>query len=372
MLNLKELESAVEKTEGGADGEPPAQKPVQEDAWFPLAQDASSIMAEDLPELVQIVEGIVAERSKLVIGSGSKSFKTWLTMDMALSISHGVPFLGRKTERRRVLYLNLELKPLTFKRRLQAIAGAKGITVEPEWFLHLPLRGRMAGVSVDGFVGRIIRFVQHFKAGVVVADPVYKMNVEGDENSSHDQTVFFNHLDRITTEGEATLILNDHFSKGNQSEKDPLDAIRGSSAKGGDLDAAMVLRKHEVDGCFRVDLVHRELPPVDPFCIGWDYPLMKVRTDLDPLAMKKAKGGRHKSHDPKKLLAVIRDTSPEDPISFSAWAKDAGVPRGTLAEYAATMHTQGWIQTVGDGSSARQHITAKGLSILPPAGNGAP
>ncbi len=83
------------------------------------------------------------------------------------------------------------------------------------------------------------------------------------------------------TDLQCTAIFNDHSGKGNQSEKDPLDVIRGSSAKGGDLDAAMVLRKHDVDGCFRVDLVHRELAPVAPFCIGWNFPLMELRPDLN-------------------------------------------------------------------------------------------
>lgn len=87
-------------------------------------------------------------------------------------------------------------------------------------------------------------------------DPLFKLNIAGEENSTRDQTVFFLELDRLTTEAGCTAILNDHSGKGNQSEKDPLDVIRGSSAKGGDLDAAMVLRKHEVEHCFRVDMVH--------------------------------------------------------------------------------------------------------------------
>ena len=360
MIDLDKLATAV--ADEAEEAAPPSYR-VEDDPWFPAVQDAADIVGEALPPTVEIVEGVIAEQSKLLIGSGSKSFKTWLTMDMALSIAHGVPFLERATTRRRVLYVNLELKPATFKRRLQDIAKGKEITVERDWFRHLPLRGRMAGMTVDGLVTRIIRLAQHFQAGVVVADPVYKMNVEGEENSSLDQTLFFNQMDRITTEGRCTLILNDHFSKGNQSEKDPLDAIRGSSAKGGDIDAAMVLRKHEVDNCYRVDLVHRELPPVEPFCIGWEFPLMRLREDLSPEAMRKAKPGRRKGHDPIELLAAILDTTARHPISISAWAKCVGIPRVTLLEYLPDLHRQGLITTVGEGLSARQHITDKGRNL---------
>ena len=352
---------AVEWTEQ-PDLEP--EPPAESDPWFSLIEDAAVIVTKDLPPIVEIVEGIVPEQSKLGIGSGSKSFKTWVTMDMGLSIAHGIPFLGRRTTRRRVLYVNLELKAQTFDRRVQAIAKAKAITIDPIWFLHLPLRGKLAGADLHAVVSRLIRFALHLQAGVIIIDPTYKLNTEGLENDSRDQTLFYNEIDRITTEGSGTVILNDHSGKGNQSEKDPLDVFRGSSVKGGDLDAAMILRKHEVDGCFRVDMVHRELPPVEPFVIGWNCPLMELRTDLDPDAMKKAKAGRKKGHDPIKLLAKIADTSPSNPVSISEWARRTGIKRQNFDTYLPEMRCNGWIKTCGEGFAARQYITEKSQKAL--------
>ncbi len=334
--------------------------PFGSDPWLGLVEDAADILHLDLPPVTEIVEGLVAERSKLVIGSGSKSFKTWLTMHCALAIAHGTPFLGRATTRRRVLYCNLELKPQTFQRRIQAIAHALSITVDRDWLHHVPLRGQVANLSPGETLPRLGKLAEHVRAEVVVLDPLYKLNTQGDENSSRDQTLFFNQLDRLTTESGCTVILNDHFGKGNQSEKDPLDAIRGSSAKGGDVDAAMVLRKHQVDGCFRVDMVHRELPPVEPFCIGWDYPLMLLRDDLNPDEMKKPGGGRAKSHDPRALLTLIADTTEDHPISVCKWAELAGMKRETLRDYLPLLRSRGWIRTVGEGTNARQHITKDG------------
>jgi hypothetical protein len=275
------------------------------EAWSALVEDGADLQTRELPPLVQMVDGIVAEFSKLSIVSSAKCFKTWLSVNLGLAVAHGIPFLGRQTSRRRVLYVNLELKPVTFARRIQAIAKALELTVDPQWFFHLSLRGKLAGLTVHQIITRILALAKELEAAVIVVDPLFKLNVEGEENSSRDQTVFCNELDRLTTEGHCTAIFNDHTTKGSQSEKEPLDVIRGSSAKGGDLDAAMVLRKHEVNDCYRVDLVHRELPPVKPFVIGWNYPLMEVRPDLHPDAMKKAKGGRHKGHDPLTLLARL-------------------------------------------------------------------
>lgn len=353
---------ANEYWDKGLDAE--AKPQPDEEPWLPFAEDAADIVTEVLPPLVEVVEGIVAENAKLVIASSAKAFKTWLTMNMGLAIAHGIPFLGRKTTRKRVLYVNLELKPSTFKRRVQAIAKALGIAVGRSWFIHLSLRGRMAGVSVADLVTRIIRLAQHFKVEVVILDPVFKANTEGEENNTRDQTIFFNQLDRITTEGNATLILNDHSGKGNQSDKDPLDVIRGSSAKGGDVDAAMILRKHDTDACFRVDMVHRELPAVAPFTVGWKFPLMELRPDLNPEDMKKAQGGRKKAYQPEKLLAVIAATTAESPVSISAWAKAAQIPRQTLSEYLHDLRAKRWIETAGEGSQARQFITDAGRQAI--------
>jgi hypothetical protein len=261
-----------------------------------------------------------------------------------------------------VLYVNLELKPRTFARRLQAIAAELGITLDPRWFSHLSLRGRIADLTVHEIISRIIKVAAELGAQVIVVDPVFKLNTEGDENSSKDQTILFNELDRLTTEAGCTVILNDHAGKGNQSEKEPLDVIRGSSAKGGDLDAAMVLRKHEVEGCFRVDMVHRELAPVQPFVIGWEYPMMRLRTDLNADDMKKPGPGRDKDHDPAKLCARIITRTVNNPVSKSEWAEAVGIPRTTLTGYMPGMRKNGWIATAGEGSKARPYLTEKGVA----------
>jgi predicted transcriptional regulator len=336
---------------------PGATKP---DPWLALVEDGADMQARKLPPLVEIVAGIICEFSKLSIVSSAKCFKTWLTIYLAIAISHGREFLGRKTTRRKVLYVNLELKPETFTRRLQAIAKALDIAVDAQWFSHLSLRGKLAGLTVHEIITRIISVAETLGATVVVVDPLFKLNLEGEENSSRDQTVFCNELDRLTTEGHCTAIFNDHSGKGNQSEKEPLDVIRGSSAKGGDLDAAMVLRKHEVEGCYRVDLVHRELPPVEPFVIGWRYPLMELRPDLSPDDMKKVKAGRNKAHDPEKLVAAIMDATAENPVSISKWAKAAGIKRQTLQTYLPGLRAKDWISTAGEGNNARQFLTEKG------------
>ena len=44
--------------------------------WFGLIEDGAIIMGEELPPVVEIVNGLIVHQAKVVIGSGSKSYKT--------------------------------------------------------------------------------------------------------------------------------------------------------------------------------------------------------------------------------------------------------------------------------------------------------
>jgi phage/plasmid primase-like uncharacterized protein len=335
--------------------------------WSLLVREATDTMKETVPDPVELIAGLVTECSKCVIGGSSKSFKTWFSLDAAICLASGLPFLNRATNPIPVMYVNLELKERTLKKRIKTIVEAKqaaGFLVNLSNFRHVTLRGKLAGLSVHEVVNRLLKLVSSINAKALFLDPIYKLNTEGDENSSRDQTKLFNELDRITTEGRATLILNDHFSKGSQSDKDPLDAIRGSSAKGGDVDAAIIIRAHETQFSYTVDVIHRELPPVEPFVISWKYPLFSLDEALDPAALKQPRRGRQATFDPLAAIAAISDSSSSNPYSRNAWAKKAGINSSTLLNHLPSLRKKGWIFTVGEGTFAKHAISPKGLEIL--------
>jgi len=332
--------------------------------WELLIIDARDTVDKVLPEPIQVIEGLLPEQAKLVIGGSSKTYKTWFTQDMSLSVGCGADFIGRKCLQRKVLYVNLELKETSFERRIQTIIAAKGLKLDFNWFYHISLRGLIARLSPKELVDRIVSMTLKRKCRLVVIDPIYKANTQcKDENAAGETTVFFNELDRIVTEKGASLAFDDHFSKGNQAEKDPLDAIRGSGAKGGDVDAAIILRRHKEESSFSVDVVHRELAPVEPFVLTWQYPLFRVNGELDPEDMKRV-GGRPKSFTLKGLLTHISDRTATNPISVTEWAALAGTTRETLYGYMTEMRQKSLIMTVGEGTHAKQSITKEGRNLV--------
>jgi hypothetical protein len=335
-------------------------KTLQKSNWTSLVQEGTAVLAEDIPDPVEIVQFLITEQSKVVIGGGSKSYKTWLTLDLAVSLASGDCFMGRyQCKKCRVLYVNLELKDKTFKKRLQTICGKRN-RISPGDFHHITLRGKIRTISPASFVDKILEVARECKVDVVIIDPVYKLNTQGDENSAGDQTKLFNELDRITTETDCTLILNDHFGKGNHAEKDPLDAIRGSSAKGGDVDAAIILRPHEQKNSYRVDIVHRELAPVEPFVITWSFPFFGMDSDLDPERMKLPKPPRKKKHSERDILKVLLD----EPLSFREWARRSKISTGTMSDYAESFRKRRLIKTVEKNGRSLSSLTIEGEDFI--------
>ena len=57
----------------------------------------------------QILEGILHQGCKMILGGTSKSNKSWCLLDLALSVASGEPWWGRRCEKQPVVYINFEL-----------------------------------------------------------------------------------------------------------------------------------------------------------------------------------------------------------------------------------------------------------------------
>ena len=75
-----------------------------------------------------IIEGVLHQGSKAVLGGGSKTCKTWILLDLALSVATGTLWWKWPTKRGKVLYINFEIQPGFFKNRIDVLRKQKGIT----------------------------------------------------------------------------------------------------------------------------------------------------------------------------------------------------------------------------------------------------
>ena len=334
-------------------------EPEQDD--LPPMVDAAAFM--DTPQEMppELVAGVLHKGSKLALGGSSKAFKTWTLLDMAISVAHGQPWLGFDTQPGNVLFVNFEIQPYAWQRRIAAVTRAKNVELKPGAIRLLNLRGHAA--DFRSLIPKIIERCRAENFALIILDPIYKLYGGTDENAAGDVAALLNSLERLAVETGAAVAYGCHFAKGNAGQKETLDRISGSGVFARDPDALAIFTKHETEGAFTVEMVCRNFAPVDPFVVRWQFPLMQTDEALDPADLKQP-AGRKREHDPVKLLAFIANNDAGNPISTSEWARLAEIPRKTLTDYLAEMRRKNWIETIGEGIRAKQAITNEGKAIL--------
>jgi hypothetical protein len=214
-------------------GTPPPREPF---AWN--LTDGGNAWTGDPAEIANlsdppIIEGLLREREVATVVGAAKTAKTWFSLALALSVASGDPFLGMATHRRKVLYLDYELKVGTFKKRMSLLAPDR-----PDGFFFQCLRGEPRLPTVAEIAD--LAATQNF--GLVVVDSLYRTGWLTEENNNDSTGRELTKLQTFTAAVGCSLVCVDHTAKGGGNERTAVDAARGASAKGGFYDALLVLR----------------------------------------------------------------------------------------------------------------------------------
>lgn len=261
--------------------------------------------------------------SRILFAGGSKTFKTWLQCDLAISLACGAPWLGFETYQVRVLYINLELKEYYIQRRFAQIRQAREISISKSTLFVWNLRG--FAFSRAEFIVELLGRCNSLGIDIVFIDPFYKLlsSLEDENNQTHMGAVLRS-FDEVNKRN-ITSAFGIHFSKGNQAAKEPEDRISGAGTIARDADDIITLTKHEEDLAFTVDFVVRDHPPIESFVVKWETPIM-VRTDLDPTRIKQPARGRRITCEADDLLQLVREN--DDELSSNELAELAGQELG--------------------------------------------
>jgi hypothetical protein len=268
---------------------------------LPPIRSAEELLLHPPQKPAEVIEGLLHQGCKMVLGGASKSNKTWVLTDLAISVATGAPWWGFPTVRGRVLYVNFELGEAFFAERIKFVASAK--RVDPSRTLDIwNLRGYAA--DFEKLEPEIIRMAGRQYA-LICLDPTYKLLGGRDENRAGDIASLLNAFERLALETDAAVAFGAHFSKGNQAAKESMDRIGGSGVFARDPDTILTLTRHEKEGSFTVEPILRNHPPVAPFVVGWDFPLMYRDDTLDPANLKKSKIGRDSRYKVDDLSAQL-------------------------------------------------------------------
>jgi predicted ArsR family transcriptional regulator len=125
-LLTNEEQAALEPVLGRPKPDPanhsmPTQTPGT-NTWRSRLHRISEIQAADYPEMEWLVDGVLPARGLIVLAGRPKSGKSWLALDLVLSVAAGTDCMGRPTGTTGVtIYLALEDSPARIKERSEII-----------------------------------------------------------------------------------------------------------------------------------------------------------------------------------------------------------------------------------------------------------
>ena len=219
----------------------------------------------NLPELSPcLISGVLRKGHKMLIAGPSKAGKSFLQIELCISIAEGKDWLGWKCAQGRVMYVNLELDRPSCLHRFRDVYEARGW--KPEHLNNIDiwnLRGK--SVPMDKLAPKLIRRAAKKDYEAVIIDPIYKV-ITGDENSADQMANFCNQFDKVCTELMCAVIYCHHHSKGSQGGKKSMDRASGSGVFARDPDALLDLIELETTDAL---MKQEENKAICQACINW-------------------------------------------------------------------------------------------------------
>jgi hypothetical protein len=206
-----------------------------------------------------MIEGLWAAQAVGILGGEPKCCKSFLALDIAVSVASGVPCLRRFPVRHTgpVLLFPAEDSLSVVRRRLEGICAAADTALD-----QLPLYVITAPrLLLDTHQDRrsLRQTVADLKPALLVLDPFIRLH-RADENASKEVAPLLGYLRELQREFRMAVLLVHHVRK--RSGKDrPGQALRGSSDLHGWGDSNLYLRRN----CKHLVLAieHRAAPSCD-------------------------------------------------------------------------------------------------------------
>lgn len=295
----------IQHTQEHPDGKP-------EGDWQPEFRRASDAIKQPKPKRKQVIEGLLRQGEIMNVIAAPKVGKSWLTLDMCLSVATGKPFMGVfPTVQGKVWLLDNELHEEEIENRIHAVATQLKINpadIEENFFYEV-LRGQQLDfIKLE----RAFDGIQPGEFQLIAFDAKYKFMPPGfSENKNEDQTTIHNLLEHYARVTDSALSSVHHSSKGNQGKKSNVDVGSGGSAMARAADTHVTIREHEQEGLFVVTSTTRSFPPPDPVSVSFSWPCW-YRDDTEPVLGKpqtrsKADAKQADKKDIERICEAFKD-----------------------------------------------------------------
>lgn len=226
-----------------------------DESRFPVVA-AGNIPLEEQAE-PWLIEGLWGSCAAGILGGHPKVCKSWLGLDMAVSVATGTPCLGRYpvTQPGPALIYLAEDTLTNVRLRLLSLCSSRGHDLAG-LDVHVITVPRMR-LDVDRDRQRLLETARSLRPKLLLLDPMVRLH-QLEENSSSEISQLLSYLREMQRDLEMAMVLVHHTRKGGAGRGQAGLALRGS----GDLwafgDSNLYLRR--VRDCLELVIEHRFAP----------------------------------------------------------------------------------------------------------------
>jgi hypothetical protein len=321
-----------------------------------LPVQRASLLATTGPQTQWLIEDLWADQAVGILGGEPKCCKSFLALDIAVSVASGQPCLRQYPVPRsgKVLLFPAEDSLSVVRQRLEGIAGAAQVPFEalPVEVITAPsLR-----LDTPADRQRLANTVQQFQPRLLILDPLIRLH-RVDENDATQIAALLSFLRQLQRQFQVAVLLVHHARKDSSSSR-PGQALRGSSELHGWGDSNLYLRRRGSQ--LTLSTEHRAAPSQDhiPLHLTQPGPALALigATDVaaDPPLESVAQRVR-------RVLADLKE-----PISVQRLRQLCGLRTSTVCAALAQLSDQGLVCHDHRGYQLKLHFDDPLVSLSRP------
>jgi len=325
----------------------PGAEHVVAGACHASAEPLPVVRASELktPECRQswLIEHLWSHQAVGIIGGSPKSGKTWLALEIAVSVASGSPCLGTfaVSSPGPVLLYAAEDSASALRDRVQTLAQVHGVDFQ-ELDLHIIMIDTLRLDRPD-HQDRLEATLQVYKPMLLILDPLVRVHAI-DENIAGQVAALLGYLRSLQRKTGAAIALIHHVRKNASAAAGAGNSLRGSGDLYAWVDSFLYLRSHQDKRLLSAE--HRSAPAFGPVA------LELVQSGVTGPYLKIASSGSHSSTPTENGLTSrivqLLATAPE-PLTIENLRSHLQVRNQRVVEAVRELTIQGRVQRLARG-----------------------
>jgi len=325
----------------------------------PLPIQRASQLAASGPQTQWLVEELWSEQAVGILGGEPKCCKSFLALDVAVSVASGAACLRQFPVRRSgpVLLFPAEDSLAVVRQRLQGIAAAAQVP-----FASLPVQVITApSLRLDSAADRLrlSHTIQQQRPILLILDPLIRLH-RVDENDATQIGALLSYLRELQRQFQLAVLLVHHSRKDSQSSR-PGQALRGSSELHGWGDSNLYLRRKGSQ--LTLSTEHRAAP-------SRDHIPLQLAESGSTVALTVVERANIQPDTPPTPIERVRQALAQlqEPIPVQQLQKLCGIRTATVCSILAQLSTKG--EVVRDARGYQLKLPFPVSRPMDPKGNG--